>query len=446
MEVCKRNCAPLLYLIVRSSDNDEYSLHDDGYEAGWEIEGLPGQNGQRKKVGLVGRTTFTELLGKSSHKALADNSPGRRPYILTRSANINTMQYCCSTWSGDNQSDWKAFKGNFIMALNASMSLYFSYGADVGGFAGPLPSAELFTRWCQAAAYHTRFCINSIHLNPNDPDQFSVNSPWQHQEALPRVRDVIKRRYEMVPYVYNLHHQARQQKIPPVAFTGWGEYRSDQNLFDNAYMDEGDFWLGVGKILVAPIYAPALKTRQVYLPKAYADDKTLYFALFGEGSSYSAGTTVDVSTSIDSIPVFARAGTIIPIGKPCATITCDLGKTTNDGTLIAIKPGFVEMDDWRGVEIFPPREASEEFTGEWIEDDGESTWPAPIACVRVTYSSKGKNEVAVKAAFVESAFKPFWQTLWVILPRGDGRTVTDAVGISQRKDGRTSYEINISTL
>lgn len=113
------------------SDNDEYSLHDDTYTAAWSIPGLPEQDGQRKPVGIVGRTTFTELLGRSSHQALKDNSPGRRPYILTRSANLNTMKYVCSTWSGDNHTSWKTLKGNVHQTINASLSLYHSYGSDV---------------------------------------------------------------------------------------------------------------------------------------------------------------------------------------------------------------------------------------------------------------------------------------------------------------------------
>ena len=350
------------------------------------------------------------------------------------------------------------------MAINASLSLYHSYGSDVsssqcsfalvrltdrilqvGGFAGPVPDVELFVRWCQVAAYHTRFCINSIHVNPADDDQFAVNSPWQHKSGLARVRAAIKRRYELLPYMYTLHHEGRNAKTPPVSFLGMGEFQSDSALFkpENLYGDP-HFWLGVGRLLVAGVFEAGQTTKQVYLPKASAFDAEQYYQLFPPYSQCQAGSTVEIALDPDHLPVFARSGSVIPVGKPCATITSEYATSTNDGTNIKMLSGFVEADNWRGVEIFPPPASDRHYFGKWTEDDGERDWPCPVAVVSVEYWSDDSG-VHVRATFTQKGFVPLWQSLWVILPMNDVRQVVAAKSSAKHpRTGQTIFEVDLS--
>ena len=101
------------------------------------------------------------LHSKQTTEAFA---PGRRPCILTRSANVGALQYITSSWSGDNFTSWKTFRGNISQGLNSGVSFLHAYGDDIGGFAGPLPSPELFLRWVQSAAYRSRFCESREHV------------------------------------------------------------------------------------------------------------------------------------------------------------------------------------------------------------------------------------------------------------------------------------------
>lgn len=65
------------------------------------------------------------------------------------------------------------------MQLNAGLSLMTAYGADVGGFGGPLPDPELFVRWVQLGVTHSRFCIHSYKPNKTDPSgAAATNLPW----------------------------------------------------------------------------------------------------------------------------------------------------------------------------------------------------------------------------------------------------------------------------
>lgn len=108
------------------------------------------------------------------------------------------------------------------MQLNAGMSLMQSYGSDVGGFCGPLPTPEMMVRWVQLGVTHTRFCIHSFKPNNKDPSGVAAtNTPWmvssraaldsdneepetrscQYPEVLPIIRDAIEWRYEHLPFL-----------------------------------------------------------------------------------------------------------------------------------------------------------------------------------------------------------------------------------------------------
>lgn len=264
-----------------------------------------------------------------------------------------------------------------------------------------------------------------------------------HKDVFPLIRDAIKRRYELIPYLYSLHHEGRELASPPVTWLGWGDYASDPRLLSQEMMNEGDFWLGAGRLLIAGVYEPGLEQRSVYLPKSSAEDDEQYFALFKPYSTHKAGDDVIVSTPKDVLPVFARAGAVLPIGKPFVTIASELSRTTNDGTETRLKSGYIELDDWRAVEIFPPVNSAKHYSGTWTEDDGEATWPCPLAKIQVEYWTEG-DSVKVNATWLAHDFKPFWAaTLHILLPVGDSRSVSGAVSAGQHRDGRNLWQVEV---
>ncbi len=118
-------------------------------------------------------------MAQTSRETLLEEMPGRRPFVLTRSGNVGTFQHAGSSWSGDNYTSWKTLQGSVAMGLNAGVSLIQSYGTDVGGFAGPLPGPELFTRWVQYGCTNSRFCIHSFKPNKDDLSGTKQNNlPW----------------------------------------------------------------------------------------------------------------------------------------------------------------------------------------------------------------------------------------------------------------------------
>jgi alpha-glucosidase len=85
----------------------------------------------------------------ASHEAIEEQTGNSRPFLISRSMTPGVQKYASQTWSGDNFSSWETLKHNIPMGINAGLSIMPGFGHDVGGFVGPRPTAELFTRWSE---------------------------------------------------------------------------------------------------------------------------------------------------------------------------------------------------------------------------------------------------------------------------------------------------------
>ncbi|ORX37673.1 glycosyl hydrolases family 31-domain-containing protein [Kockovaella imperatae] len=411
------------------NDNDEYHLHDDAFICRNDMpvnmrNAVKGET----NIGLMGRMLNTEMMGKISHDTLIKNNPDRRPFIVTRSGNVGTFKYVASTWSGDNETSWKNLRGSQAIQLNAGLSLMQSYGSDIGGFGGPLPTPEMFTRWVQLGVTHSRFCIHSFKPNKVDPSGAgATNTPWMYPEVLPIIREAIKWRYEFLPYFNSLMWSSHLEAEPTNAPLMYGDFASDANLFSEESLNGFDAWIGAGRLLSAPALFEGLLSREVYFPKSSPKDTSLYFDLHAPYGSHAAGSRAIVSTPLEHMGLFAREGSVIPIGKSVNTVTQTQGpaRTTHDGVDVVLESegGVVALDDWRGVLIFPGEAG--QYSGEWIEDDGISTKPS-VSTIHVSYSAT-KDKVTVKAQWKEHGFKPLWgDKIHIMLPYRDERKVEGA--------------------
>lgn len=197
------------------------------------------------------------------------------------------------------------------MGLNAGLSFLHTYGDDVGGFGGPLPTPELFLRWVQSAVWRSRFCIHSFKPTKGDRSGGAeVNSPWMYPEVVKEVREAIERRYELLPYLYALSWEAATTGEAPMTWLGWGEFEKDKGCYEEEVL-EGmsrssssrfsakwrltlfllfpfplppsstrwtdlagqDFWVGTGRVLVAGAYHAGVTSRRVYLPTSGAPNE-----------------------------------------------------------------------------------------------------------------------------------------------------------------------------
>ncbi|CAK4030649.1 glycoside hydrolase family 31 [Lecanosticta acicola] len=425
------------------NDNNEYLVPDDNWQMALDHESVKDIDQKRKDVGLWGRAMHTELHGKASHDALQEVMPHERPFVLTRSATAGTMKYACSSWSGDNITSWDGMRGANALSLNAGMCLLQCYGHDIGGFEGPQPGPELLLRWIQLGIHSPRFAIN-CYKTGNDSLVGDVIEPWMYPEIVPEVRKAILRRYELIPYTYGLMLESHFTATPPQRWTGWG-YESDPAIWQSKVLREGEgqYWLG-DTLLVGGVYEPGVTEANVYLPKG----ETSQLGFWNTNPPYQylpAGQWHTISAPWKaSIPVLARIGGAIPVGRPGQT--CAPGDTTNEAAL--------PQDDYRGVEIFPPPEefsdGERRFETRWLEDDGISPGQPQHASFWIGYvATPAQVRVEVEMRVESGSFVPPWvkHGITVILPVGDGREVvafpgTGAAVEERRRDaqGRRRFQ------
>ena len=164
------------------------------------------------------------------------------------------LQRYAQTWSGDNLTAWETLKYNIRMGLGLALSGVSNAGHDVGGFAGNAPDAELLLRWVECGIFMPRFSIHSWN------DDGTVNEPWMHPEVTRHVRDLIKFRAYLEPYLYDLmwrYHDAYEPVWRPTFY----DFPRDARCLE----DCDEMMLGPS-LLVAPVVEPGASRRTVYLP------------------------------------------------------------------------------------------------------------------------------------------------------------------------------------
>ncbi|SDX92293.1 glycoside hydrolase family 31 protein [Flavobacterium degerlachei] len=215
----------------------------------------------------------------------------KRPFIITRSAYAGAQRYT-SSWTGDNVATWEHLWIANIQVQRMSISGMGFTGSDIGGFAEQ-PSGELFTRWIQLGVFHP-FC--RTHSSGDHGDQ----EPWAFDEEVVDItRKFVNLRYQLLPYLYTMFWQYIEEGIPmlkPLVYFDQADtqthYRNDEFVFGN-------------QILVCPILEPNAIGRRMYVPRGQ-------WYNYWTNSLVNGGKEMWVDTKYDEIPVFVKAGAVIP--------------------------------------------------------------------------------------------------------------------------------------
>ena len=268
-------------------DNCEYdSLLDK--DAKVDFDGKGGTIGQLKPL----MCTLMCLLG---NEAVEEHNPDARPYVVCRSGSSGIQKYA-QTWCGDNFTSWKSLQYNIPIITGMGLSGQPNEGADIGGFAGPAPSEELFVRWVQNGIFQPRF---SIHSASNDN---TVTEPWMFRDSAPLIRKAILLRYRMTPYLYSAEHEAHQTGAPIMRALVY-EFQNDEKVYDESF----EFLYG-RDILVANVLEEGAKSRKVYLPAGCK-----WYDWNDKFRCYEGGQDIEVPVDLATIPLFIREGAIIPL-------------------------------------------------------------------------------------------------------------------------------------
>lgn len=267
---------------------------------------------------------YGHFMAKATYEGLAKNDGGKRPFVLTRAAYAGSQKYC-GGWTGDNHSIWAHIALSLEQVCNLSVSGLAMCGSDIGGF-GSDTTPELLVRFYEAAVFVPFFRNNSAMGTRRQ-------EPWQFDETtIDAVRKTVKLRYRFIPYIYDLAHECEKTGAPIVRPLVY-EYPADKyvrNISDEYML--GSF------VLVAPVIAPGKEAREVYLPDGDWYD---YYT----GEKYSGGRYILADAPLDKVPVFIKAGAIIPVADGEIRSTEDI---TEDKISILTYPGkgsFVHYQD-----------------------------------------------------------------------------------------------------
>jgi alpha-glucosidase len=358
------------------NDNNEYEI--------WSDKALAHGFGTPRPA-REARPLQTLLMMQASHAAQTEFAPEERPYLVSRSGAAGMQRYV-QTWSGDNYTAWETLRYNIRMGLGLAMSGVSNTGHDIGGFSGPAPGPELLLRWVQHGIFLPRFSIHSWN------DDKTVNEPWMYPEVTPQVRELIRLRYRLMPYLYDLvwrYHGAYEPIIRPT----YHDFPEDARC-----LEENDDMLLGANLLVASVVEPGQTARRVWLPGT----EGWYEA--HAARHFDAGQWVTLEAPLDGPPpLLAREGCALPL---------NLGEIH-----------FADVEDLRGFQVFPYR-GDGGFEATCFEDDGRTqAWRSGAYGqwrLRVESTAKGLHI----AVFREGARPPVQDSLTLLLPAAEQRPLS----------------------
>ncbi len=318
---------------------------------------------------------------RATYDGLRALRPDRRPFVITRAAYAGTQRYATG-WTGDNASTWDHLRLALQQALSLNVSGMAFVGADVGGFIGA-PSGELLARWMQLGALMPLF---RNHSGLDSPPQ----EPWAFGEEVERVcREAIELRYRLLPYLYTQMHRAAEEALPmlrPLALAHPDDATIRQHGPDGFY---------VGPDLLAyPVLHEGACEVEAYLPPNPGG----WFDLH-TGAHYAPGTTHRVEAPLGTLPLFVRAGTVLPLGPVRASTAEEAGELT--------------LRVYANGHSFASALYDDAGDG-WGCDDGK-------ACRLALRVEQGEGRLALRAAFGDSR-EPGWQGYHVEIIGLDGGT------------------------
>ncbi|MGO9641336.1 MAG: glycoside hydrolase family 31 protein [Candidatus Acidiferrales bacterium] len=223
----------------------------------------------------------------------------KRVFILSRSAFAGIQRNSVAAWSGDVESNWMNFARQIPAGLNFDLSGVPYWTTDIGGFVTGHPDdpayRELFVRWFEYGAFCPIFRVHGTRV-PN------VNELWSYgPEAQKILTDYDRLRYRLLPYIYSVAWMTTNEGYTPMRALVM-DYRDDERA-----QNIGDQFLFGPAILVNPVTEPGATSRRLYLPGGDWYD-------FWTGNSVKGASTIEASAPLDRMPLYVRAGSILPMG------------------------------------------------------------------------------------------------------------------------------------
>ena len=236
---------------------------------------------------------------RAAGEAFADLRPGQRTLLYSRSSFIGSHRYG-GIWLGDNNSSWAQLLANIQMMPSVQMCGFLYSGADLCGFSSDT-TPDLALRWLE-------FGLLTPLMRNHSAVGTRMQEYYRFPEVLPAVRNMIRLRYALLPYLYSEFMKAALENTSyfrPLAF----DYPDDPD----AREVEDQLLLGEG-LMAAPVYVQNAHGRHVYLPEPM---KLLRLRAVDDYDEeiLSAGHHY-IRCALDEMLLFIRPGHIIPVAQP----------------------------------------------------------------------------------------------------------------------------------
>ena len=283
------------------------NMYDNGVDSWWMDAVEPENDALKGEKTYLGAGDFYRLIyplmvSQAVSEGQRASSSDKRVCILTRSAFSGQQRYGVINWSGDIGGTWDTYRRQIVSGLNFTITGLPYWTTDIGGFFRPGRSQytdekyqDLLTRWYQWGAMSPIFRVHGYQTE---------TEPWKYgQKVEDNMRKMLNLRYRLLPYIYSEAWQVTKNgstMMRPLVMDFNGDTAAVNRQFQYMF----------GKsILVAPVTEPGTTEWNVYLPKADG-----WFD-FWTGKHFAGGQTVKTDAPLDRIPLFVKAGSILPMGK-----------------------------------------------------------------------------------------------------------------------------------
>jgi alpha-D-xyloside xylohydrolase len=292
-----------------------------GWDAWW-VDQCEPDNGnnldaRRKSNFAIGRgidymNTYSLMHSEGLYNNWRRDIPNKRAYFLIRQSFAGEQRNAATLWSSDITCTWRAFKSQVPQGINACASGIPYWTSDIGGYHlkwnapnWTLPiNRELFTRWFQFGTFSPIFRIHG----KGERAIFSNNWDAPTKSILMNFDNL---RYRLLPYIYSLSWKVTNEGYTIMRSLAF-DFRDDKGI-----KNIPDQYMFGPAIMVNPVTARMYslpnakdikKVRKVYLPKS------ANWYDFWTGKLIPGGQTIDAAAPIETIPLYIKAGSIVPMG------------------------------------------------------------------------------------------------------------------------------------
>lgn len=320
---------------------------------------------------------YGQLNGRATYEGLLAIKPDQRPFVLTRASYAGGHRYA-ATWTGDNLSTYAHLKLSIAQLINLGLSGFSYSGDDIGGFSGPIPSADLLTKWIEVGAFNPIFRVHS----DNQKAEQEVFSDGSYHEQIRR--HYINERYRLMPYLYTLAEENSRTGLPimrPV-FLEFPETMAQRFAVDGT---NDQFMFGPDLLIALPWAFESLAPYQVHLPSVGWYD---YWS-----NQRQSKAIVTEMPSLQRLAIYVRPGALL-VRQP-------LTQSTSETPI-----GALSLDAYLG--------ADHHSNIYW--DDGQSLGYSRGDYVRESLSlTASAQDWDLQVGAREGRFKPWWKGIDVTI-------------------------------